>query len=601
MRKKVLLLASLCCAATVVSAQSVSKEKVVNEKESQTLESTTLNELSLKLNEVVVTGTGTDRKLRNSPVAIDVVSQKELRNVNTPTFERAMMAIAPSFSVTPNAMGSHMQLNGLGNRYIRVLVNGQKLAGDVSGNTDLSRINLTNIKRIEVLKGAASALYGSDAIGGVINIITNDPQESLFVTSTTRYAEYGQFTQSINVDINRKWFTSSTSFQRNQSDGWQLSKQEISGSELIDTDKKAVNADYSDVFNQKFTFKLSPSFSLYTQGSLYDKRIKRSPSAYTYDLKYDDYTLGGGAKYLLKNESAITLDFHTDNFEYHRIYIKKSGDYVAGDETRERRQKYYDANLKGVFNLGAYNRLSVGTQYQVDYLRGNSDVKGSKDLYTYAIYAQDEIKLLNEKLQFVPGVRYVYNEAFGSRLTPKLSAMYALEHFNFRASYSAGFRTPDLKELYAEVISGTTLNIGNANLNPETSNYYSLNAEYHTSFLTLSLTGYTNRINNIIQAKDISNTITEQEQAEGIKRKREYANSSRARATGLEVSANSYLGHGLNIGLGYSYVDTKDYDTGNPLIRSSKHIGTAHANWEKKWWILNSNINLNGRIQSSRY
>lgn len=655
MKKKILLTALICCIANVMFAQLSLNGKVVDEKgdpvsgASVWLEYTTigtssnekgefslqkipegkyllrassldyngekinisasqnnitfiLKRSSLKLNEVVVTGTGTHRRLKNSPVAIDLVSKKELENVNIPTFENAMMAISPSFSFMTNAMGSYMQLNGLSNRYILVLVDGKKLAGDVSGNTDLTRINMSNVKRIEVLKGAASALYGSDAMGGVINIITENPKETIYITSNTRYAKHGQFSQSLNAVVNYDRFSYSGSFQRNQSDGWQLSPKEAGGDELTDTDKKAVNTNYTDVFNQKFTIKANKSLSFYAEGSLYDKKLKRPVSSYTYNMKYEDFTLGAGAKYLLKNKGIITLDLYTDNFEYFREYIKESGDYKPGDKTKERRQKYYDANLKGVFDLGLFNRLSMGTQYQVDYIESNSDVKdGSRDVYTYSVYAQDEIKLLNNKLQFIPGLRYIYNEAFGNRLTPKLSGMYSLDHFNFRASYSAGFRTPDMKELYSKNISGTTLSLGNPDLKPETSDYYSLNTEYHNDFITISATGYINRIKNIIQTNDISETITEDEKNEGIKKKREYINSSKARANGFEITINSYLGSGFNLSLGYSFVDTKDYDTGKPLIRSSKHIGTGNINWNKSWWIIDSNLNFNGRIQSKRY
>lgn len=565
----------------------------------------TLKKSPLKLNEVVVTGTGTHRRLKNSPVAIEMISRRELENFNIPTFENAMKAISPSFSVMPNAMGSYMQLNGLSNRYILVLVDGKKLAGDVSGNTDLSRINMSNIKRIEVLKGAASALYGSEAIGGVINIITQNPKETVYITSSTRYAEYGQFTQSINADINYKWFSSSTSFLRNQSDGWQLSDKETSGDNVVDTDKKAVNTNYSTLYSQRFTVRPTKELSFYVDGSLYDKKLKRPVPTYYYDMKYEDYTLGGGARYLLKNKGTLTLDLHTDNFEYFREYTmddSKSDKYKIGDKEKQRRQKYYDANLKGIFDLGKSNRLSVGTQYQLDYIESSSDIQdGSRDTYTFSVYAQDEIKLLDDKLQFVPGIRYVYNEAFGNRLTPKLSGMYSLDHFNFRASYSTGFRTPDMKELYNETISGSTLNVSNPDLKPESSNYYSLNTEYHNDFLTLSVTGYINRVKNIIQRVDISETITEEEKNDGIKKKQQYNNSSRARISGFEFSANTYMGEGISLGLGYSFVNSKDYDTGNPLTRSSKHIGTGNVNWNKRWWVLESNVNFNGRIQSRRY
>ena len=556
----------------------------------------TLKNSPFNLNEVVITGTGTHNRLRNSPVLVDLVSKRDLDRTGVMTFDNAMMTLSPSFSFASNAMGSYMQLNGLSNRYILVLVDGKKLAGDVSGNTDLSRINMGNVKRIEVLKGAASALYGSEAIGGVINIITENHKDAFYGSSHTRYSRYGQFTQSINAEVNAGWFSSTTSFQRNQSDGWQLNPLD---EDLTPTVKKAVNRYYSDVGSQKFTFKPTDAFSFYAEGSLYDKKFLRSPEEYTYDMKYEDYTLGAGARYLLKNKGVLTLDLHADNFEYYQYYITGNAN---GTRALQRRQKYYDANLKGIFSLGAHNRLSVGTQYQIDYIKSESDVKeGSRDVYTWSVYAQDEIKLLGNRLQFVPGGRYVYNEAFGSRFTPKLSAMYSLEHFNFRASYAAGFRTPDMKELYTETVSRNTLSIGNPDLEPESSNYYSLNVEFFNHWLTFSVTGYINRLKNMITTLDITDQITPEETAAGIKKKREYINSSKAEVNGFEASANIYFGAGLSLGLGYSYTDTEDKDTGNPIVRSSRHIATGNLNWNKRWWIVDSNINFNGRFQSKRY
>ena len=95
---------------------------------------------------------------------------------------------------TPNAMGSYIRINGLGNKYVLVLVNGKKMIGDIAGNVDLTRINMSKVKRIEVLDGAASALYGSDAIGGVINIITDEnSMDNVAVYSDTRVSGKGQF------------------------------------------------------------------------------------------------------------------------------------------------------------------------------------------------------------------------------------------------------------------------------------------------------------------------------------------------------------------------------------------------------------------------
>lgn len=562
----------------------------------------------LKLNEVVVTGTGTINKLKSSPVAIDVISQRELQNTNIPTFENAMIALNPSMSFTPNAMGSYMQLNGLSNRYILVLVDGKKLGGDVGGNVDLNRIDMGNIKRIEVLKGAASSLYGSDAIAGVINIITNKPKDLVNFSTETRFSEYGQFTQNANLYLNVGGFSSSTSFQRNQADGWQLNKKEIINDKEIDTDKQAMLRFYSDVFSQRFGYKATKELSMYVEGSLFDKKFKRPVSAYGFDMKYVDYSFGAGAKYLLKNNGLITLDWNTDRFEYFKAYLKETKDkngvtFMPGDEEFVRRQKYNNINLKGTFNAGKFNKVTVGSEYKIDNLYAPADsIGGSRNVYTLAFYAQDEINLFG-KLNIVPGVRYIYNETFKNRVTPKVSAMYTLHDFNFRVSYATGFKTPELKQLFmkTEVTSKgkTTLSVGNKDLKPESSNYYSVNAEYIKDFLSLAVTGYINNLKNKIDTYEIE--LTPEEIAEGYNKKSSYHNIGRSRIQGVDFTFNSYLGYNLTLGGGYSYVNAKDLDTGKRLQRISRHTGNVNLNWFKDFGLFKSNFNLNGRLQSRRY
>jgi len=164
----------------------------------------------INLDQVVITGTGTHRRIQDSPVPVEIINGNDLKRAGITNFKDALNMLNPSFSFSTTAMASYMTLNGLGNKHILVLINGQKLAGDVSGNVDLSRINLSNVKRIEILKGAASSLYGSEAMGGVINIITDQPKNLINVTSETRFAEENQFDQTINLDINTGKFGSFT-------------------------------------------------------------------------------------------------------------------------------------------------------------------------------------------------------------------------------------------------------------------------------------------------------------------------------------------------------------------------------------------------------
>lgn len=100
-----------------------------------------------------------------------------------------------------------------------------------------------------------------------------------------------------------------------------------------------------------------------------------------------------------------------------------------------------------MFKVGKYNKISVGSEYVMDYLKNPTDLAESKEVYTLALYAQDEIRLF-KKLQLIPGFRYIYHEAFKNQFTPKLAAMYSLGNFNFRLSYAAGFKAPLLTDLY---------------------------------------------------------------------------------------------------------------------------------------------------------
>ena len=131
------------------------------------------------LNPVVVTGSGHHQRLKSTATPVRVISSQEIAELGITTFDAALTRMMPQVSMAPNSMGSQLRLNGLGNKYILILINGQKLSGDISNNVDLNRINMSRVKRIEVLDGAASSLYGSDAIAGVINIITDQPTSSV--------------------------------------------------------------------------------------------------------------------------------------------------------------------------------------------------------------------------------------------------------------------------------------------------------------------------------------------------------------------------------------------------------------------------------------
>ena len=173
------------------------------------------------LQEVVVTGTGTQHLLKDAPVQTEVITAKMLKNYGGRSIEDILSGLTASFAFSEDDMGSQMQLNGLGNSYILVLIDGKRIHGDVGGQNDLSLIDPQNIEKIEIVKGASSALYGSDAIAGVVNIITKKHNEGLLIENSTRGGSYGDLRQHNGLGLAIGKVKSYTNFQLQHSDGWQ--------------------------------------------------------------------------------------------------------------------------------------------------------------------------------------------------------------------------------------------------------------------------------------------------------------------------------------------------------------------------------------------
>lgn len=652
MRKKLLLTALACCVVSVALAQMTLKGKVVDEEgqpilsATVRLERTTIGAVTndkgefvfkdvpggeyvmrtsrmdfetlkqnvsktdnnmvvqlkksyLNLNEVVVTGTGTYHRLKDTPVPVEVITAKEISNTGSLNFEDALAELSTSIA-TKGAY--NIVMSGLRNKQILILVDGKRLSGDVGGDNDLERIDMSNIKRVEIVKGGASSLYGSEAMGGVINIITNTPQTTMDLMSATRISKYGEFNQNTNLGFKMGKFVSQTTYQRRQTEGWQLSKYEIKSltkptrDTLVETGKQAMAAYKSNTVSQKFMYNPTKKSSIYTKGVYFDKKTDRPYADYAYDMFYKDYNFAlGGDYHFRKHVNYITFDSYFDNYEYYKDYLKKSGKFEAGDRDLTKRQRLLNTTAKGVFSLGDNNKLNTGLDFMNEYMKNPESLAESKSAYSIAFYAQDEIKVI-ERLSVVAGFRVIHHETFKNKFNPKLSTMYSLDHFNFRASYAAGFRAPNLQELYYDKISGTMVSQGNIDLKPERSSYFSLNTEYMSDHFTFSITGYVNTIKDIIDRQ--VQPLTPEDEEGGIKTRYMYNNVSKARSQGVDVTMNAFLGEGFSLGLSYSYLDARNRVDNTPLFGSSRHTGIVNANWMRQWKNYRLNVNLNGRLQS---
>ena len=588
---------------------------------------TSMTERSYTLNPVVVTGSGHHQRLKSTATPVRVLSKQEIKEQGITTFDGALTRMMPQISMSPNSMGTFLRLNGLGNKYILILINGQKLTGDISNNVDLNRINMARVKRIEVLDGAASSLYGSDAIAGVINIITDQPTRDLVsVTSDTRVSGHGLLTENIALDIYKNGFGSYTSFSRDRADSYRINDVEyVKGS---DTETQPTIAPFftgyrSNLVGQKFTYAPDDHLAL-NAGIDYSYKITDRPNTRKditggtdYEMRYKGLRWNVGGIYKFTSRNSLQADFTVDRFRYGKQYDVATKTYAIDDYVQSKKQRSMEAQLKAILGLMNNSTTIFGADWRKDYLTATSG-NINQNAYTAAAFAQHEM-LFFDRLTATVGLRLTYHETFDWHLTPKATLMYAPGNFRLRATYSAGFRAPGLDELYYHYFSvnrgKAQIIFGNKELKPEKSNYFSLNAEYRTNLIAVSVTGFLNRINDMVIRQNIDidanslamlqNEFPEMtaDQAQKLERYSLYKNSDKGDVKGVQVNVSANLFTGFNLSANYVYTYARSYSDNRwaPLERSIRHAATVAANYYHSWGNYGLNVNINGRVQSKTY
>ena len=601
--------------------------------------------LDQQLDDVVITATGTPHTLKNVPVQTEIISRKQIEQLGAASFEDILSQLSSGFDFNAGDMGSQMTLNGLGNNYILIMIDGKRLNGDNGGENDLGRIDPHNIDHIEIVKGAGSALYGSDAIAGVVNIITRrHDDQALYLENTTRAGSYMDLRQHNSVGFSIGKFTSLTTFQLQHSDGWQNTGEEDPAQtefHIFDSRNKTVNMYSNGQLSQRLTYTPSDRLSLTTDGYLYRKRIYRptdgrypSCDVNTFDMKYRDAGASLGTEFKLNSTDRMTFDVDWNRHAYYYHYTATTLEdgydpngkfthyfpYFEGQEHLQSDQQRIMAELKGIFYLPAANLLSAGAEYRFDYLNAPMRVKGGEaDDWTAAFYLQDEFTGM-DWLNVTAGLRLIENKAFGFHATPKISAMFKAGDLRLRAGWSKGFKSPTPKEQgyhYLRTMGATTfLYLGNPELKAQTSDYLSASIEFSHGGFSASVTGYRNVLDNMITIVNLPTSQIPEGTAEYMGDgsaeiiPRMYRNMEDAQTMGIDASLTWRITSGLTIGGSYSWLDTKAhvYDTKHERLNEvtidgmAHHKGNVYGTWQHSFNnAYRLGLGIYGRASSTRY
>ena len=508
------------------------------------------------LNELVVTGSRYERQLKDVPVITRVISREEIETVNPVDFTTLLEYTLPGIQFYYNTMSQVPEITyqGMDAKAVLFLLDGERISGESGdSNIDYSRFNINDIERIEVVRGAASTLYDSRAIGGVINIITKKSVRPFTASMHTRYAGKKGQSYSASAGVNLHRFSSLTSFGWRKRDSYLVKDEQGKQKEIINPDGSVTKSKTDPIaFNiygysimdisQKLSYNFSDRFTGSARISYYTNKRDKYDNARYYQ-RYRDLILSGKLKWQFADNQNLDLSYIRDNYIKDNVYVDDD-ERVYGNVNSTIRLYY-----TGMFGK---HTLSGGA----DLLREDMKLHFMKDTATvhmnqYSFCLQDDWQL-TDKMNVVVGVRGDKGGSYRLHFTPKVSVLYRpLKTITLRAGYSQGYRIPNLKELYQEFNMGGMgiMMYGNKDLKPEEGTQISASVEYDYKGLNLSVSTYHNRYKNKISYEYIS---------PGKSWNMKYVNALNVKTTGVEVTANYKLPFGLRFSGGYSYV--YDYD-----------------------------------------
>ncbi len=443
-----------------------------------------MEETSVDLNAVVVTGTRTEKSLSNTPVLTQSVGIRELVSRDATDITQALEMVVPGMEFASTAAGKSLTLQGIDPQYTVFLVDGERIAGDTYGDIDYSRINMADVERIEVVKGAGSTLYGSNALGGVVNIITRTPSEVARHSASARFSGYN--TQNYQLSSGMKWgrISSQTSVVMDKTEGYDL---------LKGNTYRTQEREDAVVVNQKLRYTFSPEFLVEGKLSYMDKNHDNTAEQ-LYDRNNRNLAWGARATWFPGFKNDLTLSWHSDHYE---LFNKITPDSLVNDYDN----RYNNARLLGNFRLAEWNLLTVGTEYIQETLTAARNNIAEKNNSDYILFAQEDLQA-TDNLNFTGGFRAHHNSLYGWHFTPQVSAMYHIWHFTFRGNYGLGYKTPTLKEKYMSYklpVPGPPMYLlGNEDLKPEDSRFASLSMEYTRKGVSFSVSAFHNDISGMI-------------------------------------------------------------------------------------------------------
>ncbi len=518
---------------------------------------------------VVVTGTRSQKALGDGALPVTVLTREVIEASGAKSVAE-LLETAAGVAISHTFRGASASLQGLDPEHVLILVDGQRVTGRVGGAIDLNRFPLEAVEQVEILKGPASVLYGSDALGGVIHILTRKTTRPLEADLRARYGSRNGVDVGGSLGLSGRLFGHRLTLQWRREDGYDL-----------DPSDEATTGSSRGEFHLRDQAQLTPregvEVVLSGGGSIQDQKgVDVSASGAVFDRRSltEEVSVSGGPR--LSFGPKAHLEVTGRGFLYREQYLldQRNSDALDSSEETWDMAGEVSAQVQGV--PLPWMLVVAGAEVLLENMLSDRLGEGEGTRQRFGLFVEDEMEVKargRTLLTVVPALRLDVDSRFGAHPTPKVALRFDPHpRLVVRASYGVGYRAPDFKEmlLHFENPSVGYVVEGNPDLRPETSHGVMGGVEWKAaSGLTVGASGFYNEIKDLISAE-----MASQQEVPGNS-VYQYVNIGAARTRGIEASLRWEPVAQVALSLGYDLTDTLDREEGRPLEGRALHRGNG--------------------------
>ena len=534
-----------------------------------------------ELNPLVVTASRSEHSLADAPASVSVITAEQIKARGAGNLLEALRGV-PGLNLNGRQVGGRktLSIRGAEDRHTLVLIDGRRISStdDTIGHSDYQYgwVAMEQIERIEVVRGPMSALYGSEAVGGVINIITRKGGQQWHGGASVR-GELGegpagdghQMSASASGPLG-EWFDLALGVEdRRRAPTPRPENKATSDIEGQDRQSGNLRLGFTPSEGQRLQLDMLRSEETRRRHEQNTRLPARPYYLDTYDLQRRQDALTWQADWsLLRSE----LRYSEAEFEVNN----KRSNNIAPTRPQRLEDRVWDGNL--AFALGDSHSLTLGAERREEFLENAGLSGGSDSALHKALYVQDEIALADD-WALTLGTRLDHHAIFGSESSPRAYLVWrASPELTIKGGYGEAFRAPTLKQISPNYVGaeGPHTFLGNADIQPETSRSWEIGADWRDEQSAYTATLFRSEIKDLIYYNLLRRV--------GPRSIYQYDNISEARIDGLEVALRRALGGGFSLASSMTWLDARDRDSDDKLTGRPEFSATPSLAWQQGAW-----------------